>query len=317
MIVCLIKRAGLALALSLIAGTASALPVLRADVTVTTPIVTVGDLFENAGLLAETAIFRSPAPGTTGTLSIDDLTAALRSAGIEQFETAGLNEVHVARAGRIIDMPLLNDLIGTDLAGRGILNDTMSMEIALDAPLPALASTNLEAPASLTILRYMPGSSTFSARFQVAGIDTPLDVSGQIQIMIEAPHLSRTLPQGTILGMDDITMEMVPLNYAEAAGLVSLENLIGKQLQRQVRAGVMIRPSDISEPEVIARNQAVTVILQQGALTLTTTGKALNSASMSEPVSVLNTLTNKVLQGYAAPNGTVTISAGPQRLAEL
>lgn len=317
MTVSLLKRAGLALALAALATAVQAEPLLKGDVTVTAAIVTVGDLVDNAGLMAETAVFRAPAPGTAGVLSVEDIAAALRSAGIEEFQAAGLDTIRVARVGVEVGLPLITDLIATDLRTRGILSSGMDMDIALDAPLPELVSANTASPATLTILRYMPGSSTFSARFQIGGIDRPLDVSGQIQLLIAAPHLTRTLPQGTILSPDDVEMRMIPLPYAESAGLVAVEQLVGKALQRQTRAGVMLRPSDIAAPEIISRNEQVTVVYQHGSLTLTTTGKALNAASLSEPVTVLNTMSNKVLQGIATQNGTVTIVSGPQQIAGL
>ncbi|AEQ51875.1 flagellar basal body P-ring formation chaperone FlgA [Pelagibacterium halotolerans] len=313
----LLKRTGFALTFAALAATAQAEPVLRGDVTVNAAIVTVGDLFDGAGLMAETAVFRAPAPGTSGILSLEDIAAAVRAAGIETFEPSGFNRIRVARTGVEIGQDLLSDLIAADLRAKGILNTDMDMDIALDAPLPGLIAADTDNPASLTILRYMPGSSTFSARFQVSGLDRPLDISGQIQLLIAAPHLKRTLPQGTILGPDDIEMRMIPLAYAESTGLVTLEEIMGMALQRQSRQGVMLKPSDIAAPEVVSRNEQVTVIFQQGALTLTTTGKALNAASLSQPVSVLNTMTNKVLQGVATQNGTVTVSSGPQQLAGL
>ena len=296
---------------------AIAMPLLRGEVTVSSAVVTVGDMFENAGLAAETAIFRAPQPGTSGVLTLADIADAARAAGITEFEASGLETIRVARAGVVVDMPLLSELVAADLKTRGILRDEMSMQLALDTPLPALTAADTDTPVQLVLLRYMPGSSTFSARFQVSGLAAPVDVSGQIQLMIEAPHLSRTLPAGTIIRPEDVEMRMVPLNYAETAGLVAIEDIVGKQLQRQTREGVLIRPSDIAAPELISRNDNVTVIYNQGSLTLTTRGKALNAASMNQPVSVLNQMTNKVLQGIATRSGTVTINDSSQQLAEL
>lgn len=313
----LLKRTGFAIALVAMTGAAQAEPMLRGDVTVSAAIVTVGDLFEDAGLMAETAVFRAPAPGTSGVLSLQDIASAVQAAGIETFEPAGFERIRVARLGIEIGPDLLSGLIADDLRAKGILNADMDMDIALDAPLPDLIAADTQTPAALTILRYMPGSSSFSARFEVAGIDRPLDVSGQIQLLIAAPHLTRTLPQGTILGPNDVEMRMIPLAYAESTGLVSIEEIMGMALQRQTREGVMLKPSDIAAPEIVSRNEQVTVVFQQGALTLTTTGKALNAASLSQPVSVLNTMTNKVLQGVATQNGTVTVYSGPQQLAGL
>lgn len=313
----LFKRAGYAMVFAALATAAQAMPLLRGDVTVSASIVTIGDILENAGLAAETAVFRAPAPGTSGVVNVEDIATALRAAGLEQFETAGLDRIRVTRAGVMVDMPIINDLIASDLSNRGILNETMSMQLALDAPLPMVTSADPTVPASLVMLRYMPGSSTFSARFQVAGLERPLDVSGQIQLMIEAPHLTRTLPAGAILRETDIELRKVPLAFAESTGLVGMDDLVGKQLQRQTRAGVIVRPADISAPELISRNEMVTVIYRQGALTLTTRGQALNAASLSEPVSVLNPMTRKVLYGVAVENGTVLVSSGNQRVAGL
>ncbi|WP_207747490.1 flagellar basal body P-ring formation chaperone FlgA [Pelagibacterium limicola] len=311
------KRTALTLAFAMLAHAAHAMPILRGDVTIESALVTVGDVFENAGLQAETAIFRAPVPGTSGVVTIDQIRSAVKPLGIDTFETAGLDRIRVTRPGIAIDLPLISGLIEADLLGRGILNGAMNMQIALDAPLPVLTAAATEAPASLVILRYMPGSSTFSARFQVSGHDTPLDVSGQIQIMIEAPHLARTLPAGSILGANDIEMRLVPLTYAENAGLVRVDDIVGKQLQRQTRAGVLIRPNDLAAPELVSRNDMVTVIYRQGPLTLTARGKALNAASMSEPVSVLNPMTRKVLHGVAIDTGVVLISSGNQQIAGL
>lgn len=311
------KRTALALVFAALAHAAHAQPILRGDITIDAALVTVGDVFENAGLLAETAIFRAPAPGTSGVVTIEQITNAVTPLGLNRFETAGLDRIRVTRPGVPVDMETISGLIEADLIQRGILNDTMNMQLALDAPLPQLTAAASDEPISLVILRYMPGSSTFSARFQVAGTDAPLDVSGQIQLMIEAPHLTRTLPAGSIIGTGDVELRMVPLTYAENAGLVRVEEIVGKQLQRQTRAGVLIRPTDISNPELISRNELVTVIYREGALTLTTRGQALNAASMHQPVSVLNPMTRKVLHGTAINNGTVLISSGTQQVADL
>src|SRR5690606_15993168 len=158
MIASLLKRAALATAFAALSSAALAEPMLRGDVTVEAAIVTVGDLFDDAGLLAETAVFRAPAPGTAGVLSVEDISAALQAVGIEQFERAGLQSVRVTRAGVAVDLPLLTDLIADDLRTRGILSHDMDMDIALDAPLPQLVAADTTTPATLTILRYMPGS---------------------------------------------------------------------------------------------------------------------------------------------------------------
>ena len=54
-----------------ITGAAFALPVLETEVDTANRVVTVGDMFKDAGSLASQPLFLAPAPGTTGTVSID------------------------------------------------------------------------------------------------------------------------------------------------------------------------------------------------------------------------------------------------------
>ncbi|WP_127144722.1 flagellar basal body P-ring formation chaperone FlgA [Pelagibacterium montanilacus] len=287
---------------------ALAAPVLRSEVSVTTGIVTVGDMFEDAGTLANVGLFRAPAPGTAGTVSLEDVTRAANAAGIEVFDAAGLGTVRVAREGRFVDAHLVSELIEGDLRARGILGAGMEMVMALDAPLPELMAADLSQPARLALLRYRPGASSFSARIEVAGISQPIEITGRVELMVEAPHLLASLSAGAIVGPDDFEMRMVPLDYAESAGLALPEDIVGKQMRRQVRAGVLIRPNDVVEPELVSRNDTVTLIYRQGPLTLTARGQALNSASLDQPVTVLNLMTKKVVHGFASPDGTVTIT---------
>lgn len=313
----LATKLALSALLAALAPAVSAAPVLRGDIVVAAAVVTVGDMFEEAGPAAETGLFRAPAPGTAGMVSLEDIAAAARRAGIAHFESAGLDRVRVARAGTLVDEELVSTLIAADLAARGILTDKMSYQMALDAPLPVLHAASAQAPAALVMLRYMPGSSTFSARFQIAGRESPLDVSGQIQMMIEAPHLVRSLPAGAILAAEDVDWRPVPLAYAETAGLVGIEDLVGKQLQRPTRAGVLLRPADLKAPELVSRNDTVTVIYRNGPLTLTIRGQALNAASLHQPVNVLNLMSRRTLRGVAIAPGTIAVDAGAQQIAGL
>lgn len=296
---------------------AMAAPTLKANVMVSTAIVTVGDMFDGAGLRAEEAMFRAPAPGTAGVVPLDAIRAAALKAGLTEFDAEGIDRVRVARQGTAIDETMLTTLIAADLKTRGILTPGMTAQAAFDASLPLLTADDPTNPARLVTMRYMPASNAFAARFAVSGIDKPLDVSGQINLLIEAPHLAANLAAGTILSQADVEMKLVPLKFAEGSGFTAVDQLIGKTLQRPSRAGMMLKATDVADPDVVARNQAVTVYFRNGPMTLTVKGQALNSASLGQPVSVLNSLSKKVLTGVASANGVVEIKGGPVNVAGL
>ncbi len=301
-------RLSLALLATLLSVPAAlAVPTLKGDITVNKAIVTIGDMFDDAGNLAETGIFMAPAPGTTGVVPLADLTRAATLAGLTEFENVGYSRVRVARASTLVDAALLDGLIGADLERRGIVSGEVTAALRFNV---ADVSFNAEAvadPATLVSLRYTPGNNGFSARFMIAGIDEPVDLDGTIQLMTKAPRLAKTLPTGTILSQGDFELADVPLATADAGGYADISQLVGKQLVRQARGGIMLKATDVTEPKVVTRNTLVTVVLRSGPMTLTVKGTALTTAAVGEPVDVLNSVTRKILHGVARSDGAVEI----------
>lgn len=296
---------------------AAATPMLRAEVTVRSAIVTVGDMFDNAGILAEEGLFRAPAPGTTGVVTLDAVRQAAALVGLEDFEAEGVERVRVARPAAVVDAEFLSHLITIDLADRGILATGMVAQSRFEDPDLLINAEAVVDPARLINLRYLPQSGQFSARFLIAGRDEPVDVAGTIDLMIEAPHLAATLPAGTILGESDIEMRLVPVGTAESSGAARLDDLVGKALQRQSRAGMMLRVNDVAAPNLVSRNDFVTVYLKAGLMTLTVKGQALGAGAAGDTIPVLNLATRKILYGIAVAAGTIEITSQPLTVAGL
>lgn len=302
------KTFALAIAVALLsAGTAFANPTLRGDISVNADIVTVGDMFDGAGDLAATAIFRAPAPGTTGIVSLADVQNAARLAGIGDFDNTGYTRIRVTRLTTVVDEGALGTLIGNELGRRGVLAGGMTADTHFDVPGLSFNAAQVPDPARLADLRYAPETGSFTARFLIAGIDQPVDLGGSVQLMIMAPRLTATRPAGAILTKADFELAPVPVKTASAGGYAELDQLVGKQLVRQSRSGMMLKASDVAEPTVVSRNAAVTVTLKAGPMTLTVKGQALGAASAGDSVDVLNTVTKKILHGIAKADGTVEI----------
>src|SRR5690349_12632733 len=109
------------LLLSLVPTAAMASPMLRAEVEVTGPIVTVGDMFDDAGALAATPLFRSPAPGTSGPVPLTAVKAAAKRAGLSDYATDGVAEVLVSRSATVVDGTVLAPLVVDDLRSRNLV----------------------------------------------------------------------------------------------------------------------------------------------------------------------------------------------------
>lgn len=294
-----------------------AAPTLRGDITVINDVVTVGDMFDDAGMSAEDALFRAPRPGTTGSVDLIDIRAAAARLGIETFETRGLDTIRVSRSATVVDQTLLTNLINTDLANRGIITEGMSANTQFTTAFSALNAEAVDTPASVTSLRYLPGTGAFTARFAIAGVDQPLDIAGTIELMIEAPHLTGNLPAGTVLDASDIAMRPVPLRYVESTGVARLQDVVGMALVRQSRDGMMLKPADVTTPLTVAKNDPVTIYFRRGPLTLTVKGQAITGASMGAPLQVLNLMSRRVISATAIAAGAVEVSGAPLAMAGL
>jgi len=312
-----LSRLALVSALSLTVATAEAAPALRGNVTVTNKVVTVADMFDDAGALAETAIFSAPAPGTTGQVDIATIRAAAARVGIANFEANGINAVTVTRAGMTVDEATLENLVMTELSTRGLIgpgvNSTIQFSRFID---PIQVSTNGVA-VRLDTLRYTKGGRDFSVRFMLADGTQTLDVSGTIDMTIDMPHLAANLPAGTILGPENVVMKAVPVGQADAYGYVPIEQLVGMALNRQSREGMLLRASDVSAPLTVAKNDVVTIIYRRGPMTLTVKGQAITSASRGTSLQVLNLMSNRVITATAVSPGTVEVDGAAVSMAGL
>lgn len=81
--------------------------------------------------------------------------------------------------------------------------------------------------------------------------------------------------------------------------------LMGMQVRRTIYAGRPVLASNTQEPTVVERNQLVTVKYVTGGLEITLTGRAMDSAGIGDPVSVMNPSSRKLINGYVTEEGWV------------
>src|SRR5438105_4546915 len=101
----------LLLAAALFAATAAyaqtrddiAAPVLRANVSVSSDLVRIGDVVDNAGTSGQIAIYRAPDLGTTGSLPVAQLLTALSAHQVIGVDTKGLTAISVTRLARTLE----------------------------------------------------------------------------------------------------------------------------------------------------------------------------------------------------------------------
>jgi len=106
--------------------------VLRANITVTSDVVRIGDVIDNAGTSAQIAIYRAPDLGTTGSLPTAQLLAALQAHQVIGVDTRDIKAVTVTRLSRAVESKDVELQVARALEHRGGLGDAANLALTFD-----------------------------------------------------------------------------------------------------------------------------------------------------------------------------------------
>lgn len=300
------------------AGTAPTVPVLRAKVTVTSDIVRIGDMIDNAGDAAAIAIYRAPDLGTTGSLPTAQVLAALRAHQVIGVDTKDLREVSVTRLARTVEAKEIEQNVATALEHRNGLGDAKDIELTFDRGVQTLQLDAANAGALHPVsVHFDPRGGRFDVAFEIANAKgsapTRLRFTGTAVETVEAVVLMRAVDRNEIIKASDVAVERRPRMEIGRDVAVSAQ-VIGMQARRQLRLGQALRQSDVAKPDLVQRDQAVTIVYHAAGITLTIRGKALENGTDGDVVNVMNLQSKRTFSGIVSGRNQVLVSA-PQPVA--
>ena len=189
-------------------------PKLKAEATVTGGIVHIGDLVENAGIVAKVPIFRAPDLGSTGMVSAEAVAEAVRAYALIGLDTGDVSEVVVTRASRTIPAKDIEERVAQALSEQYALGPRKDIAVTFDRELRAIQvePTTKGAP-RVASLNY----DSHSGRFDVT-LDMPtgaatrgtLRLTGRAAATAEVVTLARAIERGEVLKAADVVVERRP-----------------------------------------------------------------------------------------------------------
>lgn len=287
-----------------------AVPVLRANVAVTSEVVRIGDVIDNAGSFGQIAIYRAPDPGTTGSLPTAQVLSALRAHRVIGVDTKDIREVTVTRLARTLEAKEIELAVAQALEHRGGLGEAANISLTFDRDVRDLRldASNTGAMQAASA-RYEPRGGRFDVIFEIAsesGAPAKLRFTGTAIETVEAAVLTRNVERSDVLKSSDLMVERRP--KAEVGNdAMGRDRALGMQMRRPMRAGQPLRAADLAKPDLVQRDQSVTVIYQTAGLYLTTRGKALDGGTEGDVVNVLNLQSKRTVTGVVTGRGQVTI----------
>jgi len=86
-------------------------------------------------------------------------------------------------------------------------------------------------------------------------------------------------------------------------------------LRAGLQPGRPLRTADLMKPDLVQRNESVTLVYEVPGIVLTIRGKAADGGAEGDVISVLNEQSKRVVQGVIIGPGRVAVASGSPRLA--
>ena len=290
----------------------TATPVLKRSVVVKTDIVRIGDFIDNAGPAADIAIFRSPDLGDTGAIATTKVMDAIRARAPLEIDTRDIGEVKVTRASHAIPSKEIRDAVLQAIGDQhGIDGKTLSITYDNE---PRTLHVEPDAAGPLKVRRIVHDlrGGRFDITFELPGGNalrsSTLRLTGMAVETTELPVLARAIGRGEIINDSDLAMERRP--KSDAGGDVAIANseIVGKAARRAMRPGQSLHQADLMRPELVQRNEAVTIVYQTPGMTLTVRGKAMAGGAEGDVIDVTNTQSKRTIQAKVIGPGRVSIA---------
>ena len=299
-----------------IAETKPATPRLKELVTVTSEIVRIGDLVENAGATADVPVFRAPDLGQTGAVQVSRIADALRPYDLTGLDTAGLSEVVVTRLSRAMTAKDITDRIARAFSGQYGLGDAQNLAVILDRDIRILhVEPTVGSDLVVSRMNVNPRTGRFDIAFELPGSTlsrrSGLRFTGTVTETVEAATLTRSIRIGEVIKASDVTTGRRPKSELRGDG-IGPDQVIGMAAKVVLRSGQALRADDLVKPQIVQRNEPVTIYYEVPGIMLTVRGKAVEGGAVGDVIGVLNIQSNRTVQATVIGPGRVTISAaGP------
>jgi flagella basal body P-ring formation protein FlgA len=110
-----------------------------------------------------------------------------------------------------------------------------------------------------------------------------------------------------VLKSSDVVIERRP-KAEVGADAATRDRAVGMQARKQLRAGQALKIADLAKPDLVQRDQSVTLIYESTGLFLTIRGKALEGGTEGDVVNVMNLQSKRTVSGVVTGRNQVSIS---------
>ena len=120
------------------------------------------------------------------------------------------------------------------------------------------------------------------------------------------------MARGEVLKESDLTVLRRP--KSEGGAITTVAEAVGFAARHELRPDQPLHTADLTKPDVIQRNETVTIVYQVPGIVLTLRGQAQSSGALGDTIAVLNLESKRTIQGMITAPGQVTVNAVTTRV---
>jgi flagella basal body P-ring formation protein FlgA len=282
---------------------------LRERIMVDDDVVRLGDLFQETLSDGDVAVAQAPRPGQTLTLDARFLQQVARAYRLDWKPASKFQKIAIGRMSQRVTATMVRTAIADAVQAR--IGSSADLDVAVDGgDLELNLPTDVDNSVTVSAINFDPVSDRFAAILVAPAAGPPIiqrTVFGTVFEMAQVPVPKRLISAGAIIGAGDLEWQPVRLTRLSGNSLTDADQLIGRMAKRPLKAGQILRQSDVEVSPVIHKNDLVQLVVKTGQMTLSVQGKAMQDAALGQTVRVINVNSNRQLSGTVIDAGTVAV----------
>jgi len=135
-----------------------------------------------------------------------------------------------------------------------------------------------------------------------------LYIPAQVSIFREVPVAAQDLMRGHLLTLEDVHYQALNISNYRYKIITDINELVGKELKRNIGKNTVFAPASLDEPTLIRRNDLVQIISDAGGIVINVEGTALSDGRLSQSIRVRNNQSKRVVSGTVIAAGQVKVN---------
>jgi flagella basal body P-ring formation protein FlgA len=298
---------------------------LRAATTLSSPVVHVADLFDDAGPAGLRELGSGPAPGARIVIEAAQLAAIARQYGVDWRPGDGGDRAVLDRPGRMLPR---EEVLAALRAAFAVTGANADGEIELPGYAPPLIPADAHPLVTVEQLDLDGGTGRFTATLSVSGDGMAAvrhRASGVLVEMTEVPVAARRLAAGVALQPSDLRTARVRTSLVAEGAVRDPTQVAGLSPRRPIAPGQPVLLADLARRMIVTRGSRVAMQLLAPGLQLLAQGQALDAGAMGDRIQVLNITSRAIVEAEVvgtdrvrvAPGSVPLITEGGSRLSLL